>query len=178
MRIVAGIYKNKNIVAPSGEHTRPTSDKTRESIFNIIAPYIVDSNVLDIFSGSGALGLEALSRGAKKVTLIDNDINAINCIKENINNLKANDKVKVIQDDYKVIKSLNEKFDVILFDPPYKLEVFDEIFNLIKEHSLLNEYGVIVYESNKENSLTGEYDGFKLKVYKYGIAFVNVLFKL
>ena len=176
MRIVAGKYKNRNIIAPLGDHTRPSSDRTRESIFNILAPYLYDANVLDIFSGSGALAIEAYSRGAKKITLIDNDNNAISCIKQNIKNLMV-DNYNIIQDDYKVIATLNEKFDIILLDPPYNLDVFDQIFDMINKNNLLSDYGVIVYESNKEHTLKDNYDGFRLKTYKYGIAFVNVLFK-
>ena len=177
MRIVAGKYKNKTINAPSGLHTRPTLDKTRESIFNIIAPYIFDSNVLDIFSGSGALAIEALSRGAKMITLIDNDDNAIKVINENISSIKENSRAIIIKDDYKVISTLNEKYDVILLDPPYNLNVFDEIFSIIKEKQLLNDYGVIVFESDANHVLKDNYEGFKLKNYKYGIAHVSVLFK-
>lgn len=176
MRIVAGKYKNRNIIAPTGDHTRPSSDRTRESIFNILAPYLYDANVLDIFSGSGALAIEAYSRGAKKITLIDNDNNAISCINQNIKNLMV-DNYNIIQDDFKIIATLNEKFDIILLDPPYNLDVFDQIFDIIKENNLLSDYGVIVYESNKEHTLKDNYDGFRLKTYKYGIAYVNVLFK-
>lgn len=176
MRIVSGKYKNRNIIAPIGEHTRPSSDRTRESIFNVLAPYVYDANVLDIFSGSGALAIEAYSRGAKKITLIDNDDNAISCIRQNIKNLNITS-YNIIKDDYKIISSLNEKFDIIILDPPYKLDVFDEIFSLIIENNLLEDYGVIVYESNKEHTLADKYENFRLKTYKYGIAFVNVLFK-
>ena len=80
MRIVAGKHRSRIINAPEGLNTRPSLDKTRESIFNIIAPYIYDANVLDIFAGSGALGLEAISRGAKSATFVDNNDAAINCI--------------------------------------------------------------------------------------------------
>ena len=88
MRIVAGKHRSRIINAPEGLNTRPSSDKTRESIYNIINPYVYDSNVLDIFAGSGALGLEAISRGAKQATFIDADDNAIKCIKNNIDLLK------------------------------------------------------------------------------------------
>lgn len=177
MRIVAGIYKGRNINAPEGDSTRPTSDKTRESIFNILTGYFYDANVLDIFAGSGALGIEALSRGAKKATFIDLDNQAIKTIKGNISNLKI-ENATVIQNDYKIISTLNESFDLIMLDPPYKMDVFDEILKIIEDNNLLNPFGVIVYESNQEHKLDKEYEGYKLKTYKYGIAFVNILFKL
>ena len=112
MRIVAGKFKSRIINAPIGDNTRPSSDKTRQAIYNVIAPYVYDANVLDIFSGSGALAIEAISRGAKKATLIDNNLEAIKSINDNINNLKIQDFCNVINADYKVIKTLNEKFDL------------------------------------------------------------------
>lgn len=178
MRIVAGKFRSRILKAPEGDNTRPSSDKTRESIFNIIAPYVYDANVLDIFAGSGALGIEAISRNAKKATFIDKDLNAINIIKENIKNLKIEDQCEVINDDYTSITSLKgNKYDVILLDPPYKLVVFEEILALIENNNLLSENGVIVYESNEANSLKNQIDGYILKTKKYGIAYVNILFK-
>lgn len=177
MRIVAGKHRSRIINAPSGINTRPSLDKTRESIFNIIAPYVYDARVLDIFAGSGALGLEAISRGAKEATFVDKDANSINCIKQNINLLKENEKCIVINDDYKVISSLNQ-FDIILLDPPYELDVIDEILFIINENNLLSNIGVIVYESNEKHSIKKEIEGYKVKVKKYGISYVNILYKI
>ena len=103
MRIVGGKHRSRIINAPEGLNTRPSLDKTREAIFNIIAYYVYDANVLDIFSGSGALALEAISRGARKATLIDNNIDAIKCIKNNVELLKETDKCNVIHNDYSII---------------------------------------------------------------------------
>ena len=103
MRIVGGKHRSRIINAPEGLYTRPSLDKTREAIFNIIAYYVYDANVLDIFSGSGALALEAISRGARKATLIDNNIDAIKCIKSNVELLKETDRCNIIQDDYSII---------------------------------------------------------------------------
>lgn len=179
MRIVSGKFRSRVINAPEGLNTRPSSDKTRESIFNIIAPYVYDANVLDIFAGSGALGLEAISRGARYATFIDLDDKAIKCIKSNIELLKVNDQCKLIHDDYKVISSLKgNTFDLILLDPPYKLVVIDEIISLIKDNNLLSNNGIIVFESNEDNSIKKDIDGYLLKVKKYGIAYVNILYKI
>lgn len=176
MRIVAGTFKSRIINAPIGLTTRPSSDKTRQAIFNVIAPYIYEAIVLDVFAGSGALGLEAISRGAKHATFIDIDENAIKCINENINLLKVNDKTKVINGDYKVISSLSS-YDVILLDPPYNLDVFDDFLNIINQYNLLNDNGVIVYESDYAHSIKQGINGFTVKVKKYGIAYVNFLYK-
>ena len=178
MRIVAGKFKSRIINAPCGDNTRPSSDKTRQAIFNVIAPYVFDANVLDIFSGSGALAIEAISRGAKKATLIDNNFEAIKSINDNINNLKIQDLCNVINADYKVIKTLNEKFDIILLDPPYKMDVIDEILSIIKDNDLIAENGIIVFESDEAHSIKSEIEGYVVKVKKYGIAHVNFLYKI
>lgn len=178
MRIVAGKFKSRIINAPMGDNTRPSSDKTRQAIFNVIAPYVYDANVLDIFSGSGALAIEAISRGAKKATMIDNNLEAIKCIKSNISSLRINDQCVVINDDYKVIEKLNESFDIILLDPPYKLNVIDEIIKIIEEKELLNENGIIVFESDQEHVINYEVNGYVIKNKKYGIAHVTFLYKV
>lgn len=178
MRIIAGKFKSRIINAPSGNNTRPTSDKTRQAIFNIIAPYVYDATILDIFSGSGALAIEAISRGAKKAYLIDNDFQAIKIIKDNLKKLNIENDCQIINADYTSIENLkNIKFDIILLDPPYKLNVFMEILTLIEKNDLLSDNGVIVYESNEEYALKDIFLNYDLKVKKYGIAFVNVLFK-
>lgn len=177
MRIVAGKHRSRIINAPEGLNTRPSLDKTRESIFNIIAPYIYDANVLDIFAGSGALGLEAISRGAKSATFVDNNDSAVKCINSNINLLKENDKCKVIKDDYHIISTLGV-FDVILLDPPYALDVIYEILSIIEENNLLSKVGIIVFESDEKHSLKSEVPGYTLKVKKYGISYVNILYKV
>lgn len=177
MRIVGGKHRSRIINAPEGLNTRPSLDKTREAIFNIISFYVYDANVLDIFSGSGALALEAISRGAKKATLIDNNIDAIKCIKSNIELLKETDKCYVVHDDYSIISSFKETFDIILLDPPYNLSVIDEIIEIITKNNLLSENGVIVFESDEKHKIEKEIDGFNLKIKKYGIAYVNILTK-
>ena len=178
MRIVAGKFKSRIINAPIGDNTRPSSDKTRQAIFNVIAPYVYDANVLDIFSGSGALSIEAISRGAKKATLIDNNEDAIECINNNVSNLKINDQCQIIKDDYRCISSLNETFDIILLDPPYKLDVIDEILKIIEDKNLLSENGIIVFESDESHSIKQEINGYVIKVKKYGIAHVSFLYKI
>ena len=178
MRIIAGKFKSRIINAPIGLNTRPSSDKTRQAIFNVIAPYVYDANVLDIFSGSGALSIEAISRGAKHATMIDNSLDSIKCINNNIKTLNITSQCKVINDDYSIINSLNEKFDIILLDPPYKLDVIDNILKIIEEKKLLSDKGLIVFESDEEHSIKYEIPGYILKSKKYGIAYVSFLYKI
>ncbi len=178
MRIVSGKFKSRIIKAPKGQNTRPSSDRTRESIFNVLAPYLYDANVLDLFAGSGALGIEALSRGASHVVFIDHDDCAIQCIRENVSTLKINQQCEIIQGDYSILPSLKGKtFQIILLDPPYAMNVFLDILHWIEENHLLDDHGVIVYESNQQNHLQEDILGYRLKVKKYGVAYVNILFK-
>ena len=151
MRIISGTAKGTKLYTLDGLNTRPTLDRVKESIFNIIQNDIEDSIVLDLFSGSGNLGIEALSRGAKYAYLVDNNPKAIDIIKKNINNLDINN-VKVIKKDYKqalkYLKENDKKLDIIFLDPPYKTDYIEESIKLITEYNLLSEDGLIICESN------------------------------
>lgn len=123
IRIIAGIYKGRKLYAPKGLITRPTSNRLRESLFNICAPYIENLDVLDLFSGSGLLGLEALSRGAKHVTFVENNKLALSCIHQNIKLLNVSEQTNVLpiafNKAYQLFDSRSQNFDLILADPPY-----------------------------------------------------------
>ena len=175
MRITGGIYRSRVLVTPDGNTTRPTSDRTKEAMFNIIAPFVANASILDIFSGSGALGLEAISRGAAKVTFIDNNKEAIKAIKTNIENLKISN-YRIIEDSYEIISSLDDKYDIILLDPPYALDVIDNIIKIVEEKKLLNDNGIIVYESDVNHQIK-EYEGYRIKNKKYGIAYLSIFYK-
>ena len=119
MCIISGKYKGKKLNGFNIEGTRPTMDRVKESLFGMIQTYIPDSIVLDLFAGSGALGLEAVSNGAKECYLIDNNIEAIKTIKENSQNFE--EQLNIIHIDYKkFLKTTDKKFDIIFLDPPYK----------------------------------------------------------
>src|SRR5690625_4867518 len=123
MRVIAGDFKGSRLQSVPGTKTRPTSDKIKEAIFNIIGPFFAGGMCLDLFAGSGSLGLEALSRGMEKVVFVDKNKQAIKCINRNIEHVKAIDKVKVLRmDAFKAINFLankQHKFDLIILDPPY-----------------------------------------------------------
>lgn len=173
MRIVAGNYRSRIIKAPNNDCTRPTADKARQGIFNCLQFYIASSSVLDLFAGSGAYGIEALSRNAKFVTFIDNDALAIQTIKENLNDLKVEKgKFEVIQDDYTCIENFQKKYDIIFLDPPYKLDIFANFLKIVEENKLLNNNGIIVYECDKNLDFVN--DKYFIKKYKYGIAYVYI----
>ena len=124
MRIISGSAKGTKLYTLEGDATRPTLDRVKEPLFSIIQHYIVGANILDLFAGSGALGLEALSRGADKAILCDYSRKAVNIIKQNIEKTKLTEKTEVWNMDYKKalekLKDNSQKFDIIFLDPPYR----------------------------------------------------------
>lgn len=167
MRVIAGKYRGMILKTREGLKTRPTLDNVKEAMFNIIGFKIYNSVVLDLFSGSGALGIEALSRGAKEVIFNDADKEAITYIKDNLERLKVEESYKIYNLDYKeCLNRINKPIDIILLDPPYKLYVYDEIVKYLEEHNLLNENALIIFECEKEFQFSTE--KYKLKEYKYG----------
>ncbi len=152
MHIISGKYRGKKLKGFEVDGTRPTMDRVKESLFGMIQSYVGDSRVLDLFAGSGALGLEAISNGAREAYLVDNNIEAIKVIRDNIKNM--DDDIKVIKSDYKkFLKETDEKFDIIFLDPPYRKGLMGKALRVIEERDLLNEGGLVVCEY--------EYDDFK-----------------
>jgi 16S rRNA (guanine966-N2)-methyltransferase len=159
MHIISGRYKNKRIIAPKGDLTRPTSGRLRETIFNICQGYIEDAHFLDLFAGSGAIGLEALSRGAASCTFVDNSRESIHCIKANLKTLDDETGSKVIFGDvFSVLKNLiksGDKYEIIFADPPYEKigksegELFgfsSKILEIVDGSSLLADGGYLFIE--------------------------------
>ena len=168
LRVISGKYKGKNLIGFNIDGTRPTMDRVKESLFGIIQNKIKDSVVLDLFAGSGSLGIEAISNGASEAYFIDNNIELINIIKKNTSDMK--EKIHIMRSDYKTVlellKNSNMKFNIIFLDPPYKLNLINDCLNKINEYNLLNKNGVIVCEYETENI---QNDTFKLiKEKKYG----------
>lgn len=151
MRIISGKSRGSKLYTLEGDNTRPTLDRVKESLFNILQNKIKNSVVLDLFSGSGALALESLSRGAKKAFLCDKSHAAVEVIKKNIEKTHFEEETVVICNDYKkCLKELNEKIDLIFIDPPYKLNIAVEAINIILEENILQEDGIIVLETDDE----------------------------
>ena len=179
MRVISGIARGKKLNSLEGLETRPTLDRVKEAIFNIIQFNIKDAKILDLFSGSGALAIEALSRGAKEALLCDNSKNAIRIINKNIEETKLKDKARVINNDYiQVLKQLSEeekKYDIIFLDPPYKSNyVLKSIENII-DLNLLEDDGIIIVETDDKNKIEEIKKYNNLEVYdirKYGIVLV------
>lgn len=174
MRVVAGNYKGRKLKAVSGMKTRPTTDKVKESMFNIIGPYFDGGNVLDVFAGSGALGIEAVSRSAERAVLIDRSYQAIKTIKENIAVTKEEQRFSVLKgDSFKVLNSLTEKqepFAYVFFDPPYREQKIIKMIQMLVQLQLLAEEAVVVCETDQNANLPTELTGFDLlKQVDYGI---------
>lgn len=156
-----------------GDNTRPTTDRVKESLFNILAPFIEGSTVLDLFSGSGSLGIEALSRGAKKAILVDKSVESVEIIKENLCNTKLDQIAKVLNNEYKqainLLISHNERFDLVFLDPPYDKGLVLESILLLQESELLLSGAIIVCETQQAERLP-DVEGFleKRDERKYG----------
>lgn len=149
MRIISGKARGTKLYTLEGETTRPTLDRVKESLFNIIQEKIVGSSFLDVFSGSGAIGLEAASRGAKEVILCEKDKNAIKVIKKNIE--KTHLDVKLYEMPYeKMLESLNEKIDIVYIDPPYKTDLAYESVKRMLDLDLLGSESLIIVETDEE----------------------------
>lgn len=165
MHIISGKYRGKKLKGFEVDGTRPTMDRVKESLFGMIQSYVGDSRVLDLFAGSGALGLEAISNGAREAYLVDNNIEAIKVIRDNIKNM--DDDIKVIKSDYKkFLKETDEKFDIIFLDPPYRKGLMGKALRVIEERDLLKEGGLVVCEYEYDDFETN-LDLFKEKSYGF-----------
>ena len=160
MRIISGMAGGRRLVAPSGEKTRPTSDKIRGSLFNILMSRIDEANVLDLFGGTGAMALEALSRGAAHAVIVDTDRQAIEAIRKNAQTVLGEDfraQVDIIKSDYKrALSAMNgERFDLVFLDPPYMLtDAYSAAQCILRDRGMLSENCVLVCERSREAVVT------------------------
>lgn len=161
MRVISGLLKSRLIKGYDLDGTRPTMDKVKESLFAMIQFDIQGSICLDLFAGSGSLGIEAISNGAKHTYFVDNNPQVIKVLKENIDSLNIKEQSSIIFKDYNqalvYFKDNNIKFDIIFLDPPYNLNLIEPSINLILEYNILNDDGKIICEFEKE-VLKEEYD--------------------
>ena len=176
MRVIGGKYRSRVLSEFVGEDVRPTSDRAREALFNILALKLYGARVLDLFAGSGALGIESLSRGAKEVVFNDCAKDSIGIIKKNLNTLKIavnGEEAKVMQSDYSAcLTQVRGKFDLILIDPPYRFDYGKKALEIIAQKELLNDNGIAVYE--RDVPFEGEIEGLeKYDERKYGKAYLT-----
>ena len=168
MRIIGGLARGTKLYTLEGLNTRPTLDKVREAIFNILQNNIRDTVVLDLFAGSGAVGLESISRGAKKAILCDNNKQAIQIINKNAQKMRVEDKVQILCIDYEnFLSNTQEKFDLIYIDPPYNTDYISNSIKLINDRNLLAHEGVIIAETDEEERVKDEIDKLKTSINIY-----------
>lgn len=160
LRVISGSAKGLHLKTLEGLDTRPTTDRVKENLFNIIAPYIAGSKVLDLFSGTGSLGIEALSRGAESAVFSDQNQKCIDIIKKNLQFTKFTDKSEVFWGEAKLIlKKLSQqakKFDIIFLDPPYRNEIVPAILHELEVGNILEDRVLIVAETDINDELPDE----------------------
>ncbi|MBT2654247.1 16S rRNA (guanine(966)-N(2))-methyltransferase RsmD [Bacillus sp. ISL-18] len=179
MRVVSGICKGRPLKAVPGNTTRPTTDKVKEALFNMIGPYFDGGAGLDLFAGSGGLGIEGLSRGLEKVIFIDRESKAIHVIQENIKACKFEDRSEVYRNDAdRALKALIKRgisFDYIFLDPPYKKQQLVSLMEKMDQQDLVKPDGVIVCEHSFDVELPQIVGRFnQIKHEKYGIIAVTI----
>lgn len=158
MRVIAGTAKKKKLITPVGEHTRPTTDRIKETLFNVLQTEVHGSRFLDLFSGSGGIAIEALSRGAEYAVLIENDRAALRCIKKNLSETGFSDKAKVMP--VSVISGIQKMeykekpFDIIFMDPPYDRGIESEIIKNLLGSSLIKNGTLIVAETSLKTDIS------------------------
>ena len=179
MRVISGKARGVNLKTPAGTATRPTADRVKEAVFSIIQFDLPGATVLDLFGGTGQLGIEALSRGAKSAVFVDERDDACKLIKENLKRTKLEHEGRVIRSDYSAfLKSTPQKFDIILLDPPYAEVFLENSLNLITQIDILQSGGIIVTERPVEKELLLNFAGYnRSKDYKYGNTLITLFRK-
>ncbi|MBR1429731.1 16S rRNA (guanine(966)-N(2))-methyltransferase RsmD [Ruminococcus sp.] len=177
MRVITGIARGRKLVAPEGLDVRPTADKVKEGIFSAVQFELEGARVLDLFAGSGQMGIEALSRGAERAVFIDSSLRSIRCVNENLRNTGFERQSEVInRDSYDYIKLTSQTFDIIILDPPYR---YNHIANILPfAAKKLRDGGIIICEYETEADEPEAPEGMRLrKTYRYGKINVSIFCK-
>ncbi len=172
MRVIAGIHRGRRLESLEGRDIRPTADRVKESLFNILGSAVLDSNFLDLFGGTGGIGIEALSRGAQHVVFVDESIRSIKVLRSNLEQLKITDEAEVYNTDYTTaIKKLHmhdRRFGIIYIDPPYATGIAQKALEEINSHDILEKDGYIVVEHEVRDAMpdqVGRLVMFRSKLY-------------
>jgi len=179
MRVISGKARGVNLKTPTGMATRPTADRVKEAVFSILQFDLPNASVLDLFGGTGQLGIEALSRGARCAVFVDERDDACKLIKENLKRTKLESQGTVVRSDYAAfLKTTAQKFDIILLDPPYAEVFLENSLNLITQIDILQSGGIIDTERPLEKALLGDFPGYsRSKDYKYGKTLITLFHK-
>ncbi len=179
MRVIAGKFRSRQLKSVDSSLTRPTTDKNKENLFNIIGPYFDGGIALDLFAGSGGLGIEAVSRGIEQLYSVDKQYKAFQTIKDNIKTLKIEDQCFVYKADYKqVLDNLKDKgivFDLVFLDPPYGLKINEDIITFMHENKMLNQDAIIVIEDLNEEKIEISHPYTLKREVVYGITTLQIL---
>ena len=176
MRVITGKARGVQLKTPDGMATRPTADRVKEALFSIIQFDVPAAKVLDLFGGTGQLGIEALSRGAKSAVFVDAGEPACRLIKENLHRTKLETDAKVVRSDYlQYLNRCREKYDIIFLDPPYAEVFLENALKRIAEIDILETGGIIVAERPVGKELPWDFEGFtRSKDYKYGTVLLTI----
>lgn len=158
MRVIAGSVRGFKLMTPTGKNTRPTSDRIKETLFNIIQAEVPESRFLDLFSGSGGIAIEALSRGATEAVLVEHEREAVHCIRENIKHTRMEDRSRVMAMDVmqavRRLDQLGQPFDVIFMDPPYRKDLEGMLLSYLLRSSLVHEETLIIVETALDTEIS------------------------
>ena len=176
MRVITGKARGVNLKTPEGLQTRPTTDRVKEALFSVIQFDVPTASVLDLFGGTGQLGIEALSRGAKKAVFVDESDKACRLIHENLKRTRLEGEGSVVRSDYLAYLSrCREKFDIIFLDPPYAEVFLENALKKITEIDILQSGGIIVTERPLGKELPYDFEGYtRSKDYKYGNTLITL----
>ena len=176
MRVITGTARGVQLKTPDGMTTRPTADRVKEALFSIIQFEVPGARVLDLFGGTGQLGIEALSRGAKSAVFVDAGEPACKLIRENLKRTRLEQQGGVVRSDYlQYLKRCREKFDIIFLDPPYAEVFLENALKCITEIDILQSGGIIVAERPLGKDLPWDFEGFtRSKDYKYGKTLLTI----
>lgn len=174
MRVIAGIARSVPLITPKGLETRPTSDQIKETLFNMLQGYIEGSNFLDLYAGSGQIGIEALSRGAEFAAFVEKSDEAVKCIKANVDKTKFNDKSMILKlevlSGIRALELEKKHFDIVFLDPPYNQGLEQGILTALVGSAILNDEVIIIVEASKNTDFSYvDYLGLKIvkdKIYK------------
>ncbi len=158
MRVIAGSAKRLQLKTVKGMETRPTTDRIKETLFNMIQQELLDCRFLDLFSGSGAIGIEALSRGASRAVFVENNPAAVSCIRDNLKTTRLEERASVRSEDvFRALDRLEgsgEQFDVIFMDPPYRLDLEKKVLEKLKDSSVADEKTLIIVEASLDTDFS------------------------
>ncbi len=179
MRVITGSARGVRLKTPDGLKTRPTADRVKEAVFSVIQFDIPGARFLDLFAGTGQMGIEALSRGAKSAVFVDEWKNACALVRENLKLTRLADQAKVVNLDYlSYLKTCKETFDIVFLDPPYAEIFLENALNKISEIDILSDRGIIICERPAEKQLDLEIPGLqRTKDYKYGQTWITIFRK-